>query len=311
MTTLETIDIKLKVDTSELSEALDIVSDETKKTAEKIIKSLPNQTAKTSSIDALGFFQSLGSDDMLQEKLISDFFNQKSTLGTEGQDFLKGIDGIKDLLENELQQILETLRKDFEGLGLSEEEIAARLQFVEDVGNKRIDDLIEDFTDEIEEAVEALSKAVSEAFVEMALKGEFSAKKIGDAFLKTFLDIVSKELIQKPLEQLLGSLFSALFGTKLASGGSAAGGAVAAGVPTFINEQGQEIFIPHTPGRILNAPDSQRLLAGGSQVIINQNLKFDTAIKNDMMATIFQASPLLVEYTKQAVLQTLQGRRIN
>ncbi|MCH8322573.1 MAG: hypothetical protein IIB64_05810 [Proteobacteria bacterium] len=253
----------------------------------------------------------MGSDDKLQEKLISDFFNQKSTLGTEGQDFLKGIDGIKDLLENELQQILETLRKDFEGLGLSEEEIAARLQFVEDTGNKRIDDLIEDFTDEIEEAIEALSKAVSEAFVEMALKGEFSAKKIGDAFLKTFLDIVSKELIQKPLEQLLGSLFSALFGTNLASGGSAAGGAVAAGVPTFINEQGQEIFIPHTPGRILNAPDSQRLLGGGSQVIINQNLKFDTAIKNDMMATIFQASPLLVEHTKQAVLQTLQGRRIN
>ena len=155
MTTLETIDIKLKVDTSELSEALGIISAETKKTAEKIIKSLPNQTAKTSSIDALGFFQSLGSDDKLQEKLISDFFNQKSTLGTEGQDFLKGIDGIKDLLENELQQILETLRKDFEGLGLSEEEIAARLQFVEDTGNKRIDDLIEDFTDEIEEAVEA------------------------------------------------------------------------------------------------------------------------------------------------------------
>lgn len=31
MTTLETIDIKLKVDTSELSEALDIISAETKK----------------------------------------------------------------------------------------------------------------------------------------------------------------------------------------------------------------------------------------------------------------------------------------
>ncbi|MCH8347371.1 MAG: hypothetical protein IH901_02565 [Proteobacteria bacterium] len=186
MTTLKTLDIKLKVDTSELGEALNVVAEETGKTTQKIMNSLPVQNKPPTSGDTLGFIQSLGPDDKLQDKLVSDFFDPKAKQGTAELDFLKGIEGIKDLLENELQQILAMLKKDLEGLNLSEAEIEARLKFTEDSGNKKIDDIIEDFTDEIEEAAEALSKAVSEAFVEMALKGEFSAKKIGDAFLRVF-----------------------------------------------------------------------------------------------------------------------------
>ncbi|MCH8347373.1 MAG: hypothetical protein IH901_02575 [Proteobacteria bacterium] len=307
MSVLETLMVQVIADVDPLKEDLKEVEKLIEETGGKLDKTLKNFPALNEFVKDGAL--TIGKD--YQKNLISKALDPTAKLSDFDKQFLNDIENISKILKEDLMDASKVLQEALKAKNVDPEIIEILVKNFEETGEKRIDDLIEDFTDEIEEAVEALSKAVSEAFVEMAMKGEFSAKKIGDAFLKTFLDIVSKELIQKPLEQLLGSLFSALFGTKLPSGGSAAGGAVAAGVPTFINEQGQEIFIPHTPGRILNAPDSQRLLGGGSQVIINQNLKFDTAIKNDMMATIFQASPLLVEYTKQAVLQTLQGRRIN
>jgi len=310
MAELEKLNIKICVDSSELEKVLSEIGKQVEKETEGFVKGFEKvSTGKTdeTTISSSDFFGFLAPDEKIQDKFVSDFFNPNSALGSAGEEFLKGLDGIKGILESELQKILETLRKELSDLGVSEEEIEKRLKFVEESGEERIDDLIEDFTDEIEEAAQAMSKVISDALVDLATTGEFSAKKIGEAFLQVVLDIISKRLIQEPLEELLGSILNV---GSSAIGGSASGGVIAAGVPTFINEQGQEIFIPHTPGRIVNAHDTRRMLEGGGGVVVNQTLKFDTAIKNDMMATIFQASPLIIEHTKQAVLQSLQGRRI-
>lgn len=307
MTTLENINIKFTADLSGLTSALS----EVKKLTDDVPKSEPGKPQESASTLGSSFslaeIQKLANDDILADVVRNKVFSGDGSLNEFDKQVLQSLDGLKSILEADLQKILDLERERLVGAGVGDDEIEARLDAVKEGGNKVIDDLFDDFTDTLDEAVKDLSKKVADAFVDMALKGEFSIKTIGDIFLKTFLDIIAKELIQKPLEDLLGSVVD--IGLKVI-GGSATGGDIAAGVPTFINEQGQEIFIPHAPGRIVDADQARRMLGGGQGVVVNQNLSFDTAIKNDMVGIILQASPLLVEHTKIAVLESLQGRRI-
>lgn len=306
MTTLEELRVKISVDTNELTHSLLTLKKEVQKFFEGAAESLDSDFANKPKTSPFKSILNLTNEENLHEVITSKVFSGEGLNDLEKQ-ILQGIDGIKGVLEDHLQKIIQAERKRLEGEGLQGEEIEDRLDAILSPGQQIIDDLFDDFSDTLDEAVQDLSRKVADAFVDMALKGEFSIKTLGDIFLRTFLDIIAKELIQKPLEELLGGLIDA--GTNALTH-SASGGEIAAGVPTFINEQGQEVFIPHAPGKILTADQTRHMFGSGKGVVVTQNLSFDTAIKNDMIGTILQASPLLVEQTKIAVIESLQGRRI-
>ncbi|HXV74401.1 MAG TPA: hypothetical protein VD713_06695, partial [Sphingomonadales bacterium] len=69
------------------------------------------------------------------------------------------------------------------------------------------EEAVEEFNAVAAQAIHELSASLAAAFADMAVTGEFSAKKIGQAFLAVLLDIVQRELIQKPLEELFKNLF--------------------------------------------------------------------------------------------------------
>lgn len=301
MADLEKLRIVVTADTKELKEALGEISKEISKSEPKGQKVSEKAQGKTDDFSSPLGPNSTPEDGSILRALLEKIFERGTSLTELEKEFIKNIDGIRSILEDKLDEFIKQREKELRDRGVDGSELKKTLEVLREEGKSRINEVVDDMQTEVGKAVEQLSQKVSDAFVEMALKGEFSIKKIGDIFLKTFLDLVAKKLIQEPLEELLGNI------TKIF--GFAGGGEVEAGVPIRINEQGQEIFIPHTPGRIANADEARQIMGTRSGVVVNQSLHFDTAIRNDMIATIMQASPLLVEQTRRAVLESVQGRR--
>lgn len=307
MADLEKLTIKICADTSEIAAAIKEVQTQAENGVKNSLAGTDKATSSTPALNQVFGPKDFSENGSFLEPLLSKLFSPEATLSEFEKQVIQNFEGIEEKLEDRLEEFLGQKKTDLEDLNVDPKEIEVLLETMRDAGLETIDDLIDNFSDTLEEAVIDLSNKIADAFVDMALKGEFSIKTIGDIFLKTFLDIIAKELIQKPLENLLDGLLKVgknfLFG-------SATGGEISAGVPTFINEQGQEVFIPHTPGKIVNADQTRHMFGQSRGVVVNQNLSFDTAIRNDMVGTILQAAPLLVEHTKIAVLESLQGRRI-
>jgi phage-related minor tail protein len=78
-------------------------------------------------------------------------------------------------------------------------------------------------------------------------KGLLSVRGMVDGILGELSRLAVKTFIQKPLESLIGQIFSGLsFG-----GGRASGGPVAGGTAYLVGEQGPELFVPRGAGTIL------------------------------------------------------------
>lgn len=170
--------------------------------------------------------------------------------------------------ERELQAVvdmIEQLEFEYSLLGLTNEERAVA-NALRDAGSAATDtqrERIEELTVATmreQEAIEALDAASQEwantiqgatrGFIDDLIEGKSAA----EAFANVLSDIGSK-LLDFGLNNLFGSSGFNLSGLLGGRGfpTRATGGNVYAGIPTQINERGQEIFIPTQPGRMVPA----------------------------------------------------------
>lgn len=91
--------------------------------------------------------------------------------------------------------------------------------------------------------------------------------------------------------------------TSVLAGGRASGGPVEAGMPYTVGESGRELFVPDVNGRIINAADTARSLAGGSGV----GGKGATTIIN---MTVTSADPQKVMDALDQYVRTQGSRRL-
>lgn len=249
---------------------------------------------KSGLLDIMGSF-----DASLIRKALTPGAKLSSTEVT----FLSQMDDIIKLLKGQVDEIVASARSAFEENGTDPAEAETRLKFLRAQLEGQVKLLSNVVNEDLNSAIKSFQGTVTGAFKDLALKGEFSAKKIGDAFVSTAFDLVAKKFIEKPLDSFFNAAFGSIFGR-------AGGGAVHAGVPVLVGERAPEVFVPHVPGRILNSNDSRRALSGGQNVTIHQNITFTTDVANSVRAEILNAAPAIASAATQSVINSLRGIRI-
>jgi hypothetical protein len=168
---------------------------------------------------------------------------------------------------------------------------------------------IADTATDVAPIIQGLDNDLSQIFVNASRDGKITADEIANAFQEMALRIIQTQVFDKlfgaagPLGEIAGNLLGGLFGF-------AGGGDVGANIPIIVGERGAEVFIPKVNGTIRNNQNSQGMLAGASPVInINQTVRFDTAVHNDMTAHILAALPAIKNVAADEVMNRLKGIR--
>lgn len=162
---------------------------------------------------------------------------------------------------------------------------------------------------ELDNIMKEGAQTLSREFTDALIEGE----SVMDSF-KSFAKMMVSEIIATFLrlaviEPILNSVFSAV---GLTTGGgtpaaAASGGRAAHGQAMLVGERGPELFVPHTPGRIMNAADTRSVNAGGG-VVINQSVNFSTGLVPTVRAEVRKLMPQISDVTKAAVLEsTMRG----
>ena len=97
----------------------------------------------------------------------------------------------------------------------------------------------------IEESFASVARTIERDLARAARSGELSLKGLARSIINDLKRVTIDTLVRKPLENLLSSAFSGLFG-----GARAGGGPVAAGGSFLVGERGPELFRPSVSGRI-------------------------------------------------------------
>ena len=206
-----------------------------------------------------------------------------------------------DTMDAVLRQTIELL--DQSKISAAEYEIALAL-LRESVAH--LSPIFEVFKDSISQAGDALGNDLAEAMVE----GENAM----DAFKNAFKDVVKKVLAEAIklfyVQKLISSLFGAM-GYKVefnATGsgianltkipGKAQGGPVSANTPYMTGEEGPELFVPSTNGKVI--PNG----AGGGSVTNNNNY-----ITNNINALDSRSVAQVFAENRQALLGTVEYAR--
>ena len=144
----------------------------------------------------------------------------------------------------------------------------------------------------IERGGRAAVSHIQSAFTSFVRTGEIDFQNLARSIAASLANIAFDEYIREPLEQIfedlmkslvgglsgggkggglfsqlfqgLGSVFSGLFSFLGFGGGKALGGSVSAGRPYVVGEQGRELFVPETSGRIV--PNG---IGGGASIVFN------------------------------------------
>ena len=116
----------------------------------------------------------------------------------------------------------------------------------------------------IEGAVTRSFNAVASTIAAAAVSGRTSIDQMVDAILADFDRIALSQFIVKPVEGIVSSLASSVFGA--IGDARAAGGPVSADTPYLVGENGPELFVPFSNGSIApnNALSTQR-----PQIVLN------------------------------------------
>jgi hypothetical protein len=252
--------------------------------------------------------QTLGTAILSTEELLNKVFDPKGKLPEFQKKFLENVKNINDLLGARTDSIRSKFEEELMAQGVEGDDLATRLGLLNSFLDSRVDTVLvkanEDTkmaNEEVRKMAENFSTSISKAFSGMVIKGELSARKIGDAFLNAALQAASEKFSTKPLSSFFDRLFGSL-------PGRAGGGAVGAGLPVLVGERGPEVFVPRLPGVVLNSQDSRRTL-GGSRVTINQTLHFATDVQNSVRAEILNAAPLIASQAATFVINSLRGIR--
>lgn len=254
-------------------------------------------------------FAALDAAILTTEQLLNTLFDPKGKLSEVQRKYLEDLDGIRGVLKTRVENISRSFGDELEATGTIPEDIAQRTALLDSFLDSRVDTVLVKANEQVKKANEEVKKmaanfsaSISKAFSDMVMKGEFSAKKIGDAFLKSAMEAASQKFIAKPLSGFFDSLFGSIFGR-------AGGGAVGANVPVLVGERGPEVFVPRMPGAVLNSHDSRRALGGGRPVTINQTLHFTSDVSNSVRAEIMNAAPLIANQAAHSVMNSMRGIR--
>ena len=163
--------------------------------------------------------------------------------------------------------------------------------------------------DEFNGLADAVGASMTNSFMSI-VDGTQSTK---DAFKSMASDIIKELYRVLVVQQMVGSIATATSkGSGLLGfiGGlaglkgpttKASGGALQAGQASVVGEQGREIFVPSTSGRVLSVGQAQSAagLGGGGNITVVQHNSFGAGVSR---AEINSMMPKIVETTKAAVL---------
>lgn len=160
--------------------------------------------------------------------------------------------------------------------------------------------------DEFNGLADAVGASMTNSFMSI-VDGTQSTK---DAFKSMASDIIKELYRVLVVQQMVGSIATATSGGSGLLGfigglaglkTNASGGALQAGQPSVVGEQGREIFVPSTSGRVLSVGQAQSAagLGGGGNITVVQHNSFGAGVSR---AEINSMMPKIVETTKAAVL---------
>jgi len=150
----------------------------------------------------------------------------------------------------------------------------------------------------VTQQMDGLRDASSNLFEDL-MSGSKSAGEAFRDFADSIIQNITRMIAQNFAESLFGnfgqtgggsfgnvaqSLFGGLFG-----GGRAGGGPVAAGTPYLVGENGPEMFVPSTAGRITNSSETRRM-GGGSVINISVEGQVDMRSRQQLAADVGRAS---------------------
>ena len=152
-------------------------------------------------------------------------------------------------------------------------------------------------------AMDQVGQSMESVFTSMI----YRTMNVGDAFRSMARDIISELYRVLVVQRLVGS-FEAGGGGILGNvfgqiAGRASGGPVQAKRPYIVGENGRELFVPQSSGRILSASQTKDAMQGGGGSSVQVVYQFQGGVTE---ADLGRALPLLVERTKREVVDAVQ-----
>lgn len=277
-------------------------------TAKVIDEAVDKIKAESAKIDGKEILKSSGLQDLkgnLEDVLIKKALTPGEGLSKGELDFLVKLDDIIDKLKGVAKNEITAVEGALNAGELESGQIETQLGFLKSQLDGQVKLISDVINKDINAAIKSFKGSVTGAFKDLALKGEFSVKKIGNAFVESAFDLISKKFLSPGVDSLFGSIFGSIFGR-------AGGGTVSAGVPVLVGERSAELFVPEVPGRILNGADTRRAFSGGiggGNVTIQQTNTFTTDVQNSVRAEVLNAAPLIADAAAAKVVNMLSGRR--
>jgi len=213
--------------------------------------------------------------DMLGNRSYAAFSEAFSTDGIE--DLASALDAVFSTLDDEGQRSLENVKLNVDAVKAS------------------FDRLGENAFGPVEDSARSVVGHIQSAFSNFVRTGEIDFQRLATSIATSLAGIAFEEYIKEPLESIFQSLFTDLLGSGKKKGGgligsivnifgsllsafsgggsgaapkgSALGGSVTGGRPYVVGEQGRELFVPETSGRIV--PNN----AMGGSIIFNVQAK--------------------------------------
>mgnify|MGYP003146199962 CR=1 FL=1 len=166
------------------------------------------------------------------------------------------------------------------------------------------------------------SQSIAQTFADAVVKGESFRQSMLDIFQSIISKIIQLIIQIKLIEPFMGNLEDVLRGTNkhkdtkdsfagmagnflgnvaqsfFGLAGLAGGGTVQPNMPYMVGEQGRELFMSNTGGRMI---PNHMLGGGGSPVVIEQNLNFATGVSQTVRAEVLNLLPAIKENTLSAV----------
>lgn len=231
---------------------------------------------------------------------------------------LKTFFGMASMSESEMDAFRDSLNASWSGLGdglQSWEEFMAAVRagteevtIFGDAADEALGeagDAVSEMAKKVQSLEDHISKSMENAFMSI-VEGTATAK---DAFKSMARSIIAELYRVLVVQRMVASITGAMgfgggkgtsFLTSLFGGFRAQGGAVSANRPYVVGENGPEMLVPSTSGRVI--PNNQMGGGGGQPIIVNQTINVSTGVQQTVRTEIKQLMPQIAESAKQAVV---------
>jgi hypothetical protein len=155
---------------------------------------------------------------------------------------------------------------------------------------------------------DSVSNSMTDGFMSM-VEGTASVK---DAFKKMAYDIIEelyKVLVVQQMVSSFGTILggsgggASLIGTLTsAMTGHATGGNMTAGQPYMVGEQGPEIIVPSTSGKVLTNSQSKDAMSGGGSVTVQNNITVTGSDAAMVRQTVVQMLPQITQASMNGIV---------